>query len=135
MPVIENNREDLQYQLFESGELVGFVQYRMSGHAMWVLHSSLSRSFKSPGLVAALLRHVLEDSHRSRVSVLPFCPAMRTFVRLRPQYADLIPADWRPRLLPPALAGKAEHVKRPLDYVRLAGSRRARLRATVSVGH
>lgn len=133
MPVIENNREDLQYQLFESGELAGFVQYRMSGNEMWVLFSSLSRSFKSPDLVTALMRHVLEDAHHSRFSVLPFCPAMRAFVGLHPEYADLIPASWRSRLSALAQSEEDDGAKSPLDYVRLTGSRRARLRVPTVV--
>lgn len=128
MTAIENNREDSLYQLFVSGEHAGYVQYRMSGQEMWILHSCLSRSFTSPALVATLLGHVLEDARRNRFSILPFCPAMRTFMGLHPQYANLVPIPWRPRFSTMGPAGNPGNTKEPLDYVRLTGSRRARLR-------
>lgn len=133
MPAIENNLEDLQYQLFESGELVGFVQYRMPGNQMWVLHSSLSHSYKSQALVTVLLGHVLEDARRSRLFVLPFCPALRVFMSMHPQYANLVPTVWRPRLTAAGPMKNTGRMNGPLDYVRLTGPRRARPKAPTVV--
>jgi len=132
MPVIENNREELQYQLFEAGELAGYVQYRMSGNEMWILHSSLARNFKSPDLVTALLRRVLEDAHFSRVAVVPFCPALRAFLAANRQYLGLVPPAWHARLGEPAHPDGHPEPVAPLDYVRLTGSRRARMRVPVA---
>lgn len=127
MPVIENNREDLQYQLFEAGELAGYVQYHMSGNEIWVLHSCLARNFKSSDLVGALLRRVLEDAHFSRLAVVPFCPAMRSYVASHPQYAGLVPPQWHARL-GDAARWATDCPTTPLEHVRLTGSRRAKMR-------
>ncbi|MBM6621635.1 hypothetical protein JTF08_08460 [Micrococcaceae bacterium RIT802] len=131
MPVIENNREEFQYQLFEAGELAGYVQYRMSGNEIWVLYSCLARNFKSPDLVSALLRRVLEDAHFSRLAVVPFCPAMRAFVEGHPQYLCLVPPSWHARLSDTTHWEEKSGPTTPLDHVRLTGSRRARLRVPV----
>lgn len=128
MPVIENNREDFQYQLFEAGELAGYVQYHMSGDEIWVLHSCLARNFKSSDLVAALLRRVLEDAHFSRLAVVPFCPAMRAYVASHPQYASLVPPQWHARLGDAAHWDASGGPTTPLEHVRLTGSRRAKMR-------
>lgn len=127
MTGIENNREDSQYQLFESGHFAGFVQYRMSGNEMWILHSSLSHSYKSPTLVTTLLGRVLDDARRSHLLVLPFCPAMRVFIGLHPEYASLVPIPWRSRLSNTGLMETGNGTNGPLDYVRLTGSRRTQL--------
>lgn len=133
VPAIENNRQDCQYQLFESGEHAGFLQYRMSGQEMWFLHSSVSRSFKSAALVATLLGHVLEDARHNRFSVLPFCPAMRSFMGLHPEYTNLVPGPWRPRFTTVGPVENRDSAKRPLDYMRLTGSPRARTRTPAVV--
>lgn len=128
--VVENNREQLQYQIFKAGDLAGFVQYSMSGGDMWVLYTSMKRRFKSAVLADLLMQHVLLDAHSSRLAVLPFCPALRTFIAEHPEFANLVPAEWQHRV--PALA-HAEHggeMKAPLEFVRLTGSRRARLQET-----
>lgn len=128
--VVENNREQLQYQVFKAGDLAGYVQYSMSGSDMWVLYTSMKRRFKSAVLTDILLHHVLSDAHCSRLAVLPFCPALRTFIAEHPEFAGLVPAEWQQRV--PALA-HAEHggeMKAPLEFVRLTGSRRSRLQET-----
>ncbi|HXD27571.1 MAG TPA: N-acetyltransferase [Arthrobacter sp.] len=128
--VVENNSEQLQYQIFKAGDLAGFVQYSMSGGDMWVLYTSMKRRFKSAVLADILMHHVLSDAHSSRLAVLPFCPALRTFIAEHPEFANLVPAEWQHRV--PALA-RAEHggeMKAPLEFVRLTGSRRARLQET-----
>lgn len=96
MAGIENNRGDSQYQLLECCEHAGFVQYRTLGRKMWALRSSLSRRFTSPALVTRILGHVLQGARHKRFSTLPFWSAMRAFIRIHPEYANLIPLNWRP---------------------------------------
>ncbi|MGP5319191.1 GNAT family N-acetyltransferase [Arthrobacter rhombi] len=128
MRAVENNCEALQYQMFEDGEKAAFVQYHMAGNEMWILHTYLFRCFKSPEVVEALLSHVLEDARRSRISVAPFCPAMRVYIGAHPQYENLIPPAWRNQLAGFDPYGYSAENPTPLDYVRLTGSRRALLR-------
>lgn len=124
--VVENNRAQFQYQIFKAGELAGFVQYGMDGADMWVLHTSMKRSFKSALLVDILIHDVLTDAHTSRLAVLPFCPAVRTFIAEHPEYTRLVPAEWHDRIPSPAHQKADEDARIPLDFVRLTGSRRSR---------
>ncbi|WP_372698180.1 GNAT family N-acetyltransferase [Arthrobacter sp. JSM 101049] len=128
--VIENNREQLQYQIFKAGDLAGFVQYSMSGSDMWVLYTSMKRHFKSAVLADILMHHVLSDAHSSRLAVLPFCPALRTFIAEHPEFANLVPAEWQQRVPALAHATPGGEMKASLDFVRLTGSRRSRLQET-----
>lgn len=128
--VIENNREQFQYQIFKAGELAGYVQYSMSGNEMWLRYTSMKRRFKSAVLADILMRHVLMDAHSSRLAVLPFCPALRTFIAEHTEFSSLVPAEWQERI--PALGHHepGEEPKAPLDFVRLTGSRRSRVQET-----
>ena len=128
--VVENNRGQLQYQIFKAGDLAGFVQYSMSGRELWVLHTSMKRRFKSEVLTDILMHHVLSDAHTSRLAVLPFCPALRTFIAAHPEFASLVPTAWHHRIPSSTIQLSAEATKSPLDFVRLTGSRRARLQET-----
>ena len=121
MRVIENNQELLRYQLFESGDLAGFVQYSMQGDELWLHYTQLKRRYKSEKLIEELLLHVLEDAHRRRLAVMPFCPAMRLFIAAHPQYRRMVPEAWQERFL---AAQTGTH--RPMDKVRYTGSRKRR---------
>lgn len=128
--VVENNRDQFQYQIFKAGDLAGFVQYKMTGTEMWVLFTSMKRRFKSAVLADILMHHVLTDAHTSRLAVLPFCPAVRTFIAEHPEFANLVPAAWHGRIPSPSDHKPEEGQKIPLDFVRLTGSRRSRLHET-----
>lgn len=126
MPVIENNRQQRQYQLFEDGELAGFVQYRMRGSELWILYTQMTRRFRDLTLTAALLHHVLEDARRSRLAILPFCPAIRSFMASHPQYDSLIPPEQLERFAHHPAGDHREEVVSPVELTRPVGSRRAR---------
>jgi predicted GNAT family acetyltransferase len=114
--VIENNREECRYELYESGDLAGFVQYSMSENEMWVHHTQLKRRYRSEGIIEELLLHILDDVHRRRLAIMPFCRAMRALMDEKNQYTHLVPEPRRHRFL-----GQADPGRRPLDYVRFTG--------------
>lgn len=128
--VVENNSRLFQYQIFKAGELAGFVQYDMDGADMRILHTSMKRSFKSALLTDILIHHVLTEAHTNRVAILPYCPAVRTFITEHPEYAELVPDAWQDRIPLPGHQISGDSSKVPLDFVRLTGSRRARHLAT-----
>ncbi len=123
--VIENNQELRRYQLYERGDLAGFVQYSMRGEELWLHYTQLKRRYKSEETVNALFLHVLEDVLRRRLAIMPFCPAMRAFMVERPEYADLVPKLWQERFLRPPTVPH-----RPMDRVRYTGSPKRRSTAT-----
>ena len=125
MRVIENNQELRRYQLFERGDLAGFVQYSMRGDELWLHYTQLKRRYKSEEVVEALLQHILDDVLRRRLAIMPFCPAMRSFMVERPQYTALVPPLWQARFLAPT-----QVPRHPMDRVRYTGSPKRRSTAT-----
>lgn len=125
MRVIENNQVLRRYELFEQGDLAGFVQYSMSGDELWLHYTQLKRRYKSEEVIDALFLHILEDVLRRRLALMPFCPAMRAFMGERPEYTQLVPPLWQDRFLAaPAVP------RRPMDRVRYTGSPKRRSTAT-----
>lgn len=127
MRVIENNREQCRYELYESGDLVGFVQYGMRENEMWVHYTQLKRRYKSEETVEKLLLYILEDALRSRVAIMPFCLAMRTLMYEKPEYASLVPEPWKQRFF-----GQINRQRHPMNYVRFTGSPKRRSSAKES---
>ena len=126
MRVIENNQKLHRYQLYEHGDLAGFVQYSMRGDELWLHYTQLKRRYKSEDIVDALFLHILEDVMRRRLALMPFCPAMRTFMVERgPGYAGLVPELWQDRFL---VRPTVPH--RPMDRVRYTGSPKRRSTAS-----
>lgn len=121
MRVIENNREQCRYELYESGDLAGFVQYGMRENEMWVHYTQLKRRYRSEELIEELLLHVLNDVRRSRLAIMPFCLALRTLMDEKTEYAPLVPELWRQRFL-----GRSDPQRRPMRYVRFTGSPKRR---------
>lgn len=121
MRVIENNQELRRYQLYERGDLAGFVQYSMRGEELWLHYTQLKRRYKSEEIIEYLLLHILEDVRRRRLAIMPFCPAMRIFMLERPEYSCLVPELWQDRLL---VRSTVPHL--PMDRVRYTGSPKRR---------
>jgi predicted GNAT family acetyltransferase len=115
--VIENNREACRYELYESGDLAGFVQYSMSENEIWVHYTQLKRRYRSEEIIEELLVHILDDVHRRRLAIMPFCRAMRTLMDEKTEYAHLVPELWRQRFL-----GQGNAKRQPMDCVRFTGS-------------
>lgn len=121
MRVIENNRGQCRYELYESGDLAGFVQYGMRENEMWVHYTQLKRRYRSEELIEELLLHVLNDVRRSRLALMPFCLALRTLMDEKTEYAPLVPELWRQRFF-----GQANRPRPPMGYVRFTGSPKRR---------
>lgn len=126
--VIENNQELRRYQLYERGDLAGFVQYSMRGEEIWLHYTQLKRRYKSEELIDELMLHVLDDVRRRRLAVMPFCPAMRTFLAARPEYIQLVPAPWQERFQAPLAASGVP--PKAVDRVRYTGSPKRRSTST-----
>lgn len=126
MRVIENNQELRRYQLFEKGDLAGFAQYSMRDNELWLHYTQLKRRHKSEELVELLFAHILDDVHRRRLAIMPFCPAMRIYMAARPEYTYMVPEHWQRRFL-----SLPETPHRCLDRVRYTGSPKRRSTATV----
>ena len=122
MLIVQNNSVLQRYEIFEAGGCIGFVQYEMHHEEMWVLFTQLRRKFKNVARVSKALGHVLEDARRSRIRVVPFCPAFRVFVCQTPSYISLVPEEWHERVSSATRDERGDAGKSVLQYVRFTGS-------------
>ena len=94
--VVNDNKREHRYELFDDGELVGFADYEVSGDQMAVLHVEILPSRSQQGLGRSLVGSVLDDARSRNLQVLPHCSYARAVIaRNKALYLDLVPVDVR----------------------------------------
>jgi predicted GNAT family acetyltransferase len=120
--VVHNNTELRRYEIFEAGERAGFVQYEMHDGDMWVLFTQMRRKFKNMSRAKKAMGFVLEDARRSRIRVVPFCPAFRVFLGQHLVNPALVPEEWQDRVAEATGGAPDEAGRSVLKYIRFTGS-------------
>lgn len=105
---VRDNLKLSRFELYVDGENVGHLQYETRQDQVWLLHTTLEQRFKRSRLDSYFIGNVLENLHRRRLAVMPFCPAVRGYLVGHPQWAAMIPVSERSRfrLTPAAKARK-----------------------------
>ncbi len=94
-PVVTDDPAASRYELHVGGELAGFVDYRLRGQVINLIHTEVDPRFQGAGLAAHLARFSLDDARKRQLAVLPFCPYVQAWLKKHPDYAGLVPADRR----------------------------------------
>lgn len=94
MPKVHNNLERSCYEVYEHGQVVGILKYKMENGQIWLMSTHTSPMAEVPALVETqLIRLVFEDLWRRKVEVLPFCPAVRAFMMANAVFMATLPED------------------------------------------
>jgi predicted GNAT family acetyltransferase len=90
--VIRDNPEARRYEALLGNEVVGFVRYHLRPGLLTALDTEVDPGFEGLGVGSALVAGMLDDLRARGISVQPFCPFVRTYIRRHPDYADLLGA-------------------------------------------
>lgn len=93
MRTIQNNLQQCRIELYENGNLAGFLQYRMEGGQMWLLYTQMSGDIGDSSLADDLILRALQNAQRRRLEVLPFCPVVRRYMTGHPHFLHLVPSN------------------------------------------
>lgn len=88
--VVEDNPNDLRYELLVDGEMAGELQYRRTRDAVVLVHTEISPALEGRGLGARLVAGVLDDIRVRGLRVTAICPFVRSYIRRHPEYGDLV---------------------------------------------
>jgi len=94
-PVLTDNLEASRYEMHVHGELAGFVDYRLRGEVISLVHTEIEPPFRSAHLATHLARFSLDDARKRGLAVLPSCPYISSWIKKHPDYTDLVPEDDR----------------------------------------
>ncbi len=92
--VVQDNSDDLRYELLADGTVVGAILYRRSQlDVVALVHTEVSPSLEGRGLGARLVAGALDDIRARGLHVVPICPFVRAYIRRHPEYGDLVVRD------------------------------------------
>jgi predicted GNAT family acetyltransferase len=92
------------YRAWINDDEVAMFSYKIVGHRIVLLSTSVVPGFRKHGIATKLIAHVLDDIRGSGRTVTIICPAVREFVDHYPQYEDLLDKN-RPGVRSRATAG------------------------------
>jgi uncharacterized protein len=93
--VIIDNPDQHRYEIRVQDEVAGFVQYRRREGLVALIHTEIDTRFEGQGLGSQLIAGVLDEARAAGVWVLPFCPFVNSYVERHPEYAELVPEEFR----------------------------------------
>jgi predicted GNAT family acetyltransferase len=94
-PVLTDNPAASRYEMHVDDELAGFVDYKLQGETISLVHTEVEPAFQGARLATHLARFSLDDARKRGLHVLPYCPYINSWIKKHPDYTDLVPEDDR----------------------------------------
>jgi uncharacterized protein len=84
-------RERNRYEAQDAdGNLMGFVDYHLSGSSIAFLHAETLPEFRGRGVAGKIATKSLDDARDAGLRVKPACPFYQEFLAEHTEYADLV---------------------------------------------
>jgi hypothetical protein len=93
-----------RFEIRVGDEVAGFTEYRRRPGLIAFVHTLIDPRFEGQGLASQLVRTALSQARSDGLSVLPFCPFVRSYIAGHTEYLDLVPEDMRAKFDLPAHA-------------------------------
>jgi predicted GNAT family acetyltransferase len=90
-PTVLDVAQWARFEIHSGGRMAGFVTYRLARSEIAFTHTEIDDAFAGQGLGGVLVRAALDAARTRRLSVLPECPFVRSWIAKHPDYADLVP--------------------------------------------
>ncbi len=87
--------ERSRFEIRVDGDVAGFTEYRRRPGLIAFIHTLIDPRFEGRGLASQLVRTALSEARSDGVSVLPFCPFVRSYIAGHTEYLDVVPEDMR----------------------------------------
>ncbi len=72
------------------GDQVGFIDYRTRGNTVELLHTEVDPERREDGVASSLVRGVLDQIRVEKMTVIPTCPFVASFLDEHEEYQDLL---------------------------------------------
>jgi uncharacterized protein len=102
LPEFVDARDRSRFEIRVDGEVAGFTEYRRRPGLIAFIHTLIDPRFEGQGLGSELVRTALSQARSEALSVLPFCPFVRSYIARHTEYLDLVPEDARAKFDLPA---------------------------------
>ena len=91
--MVKKNEEAHRYEIHLNGE-VAVLTYQRSGKRIVFMHTGVPPALEGHGLANQLARTALEDARAQKLTIIPLCPFVESYVRRHQEYLSLLdPSD------------------------------------------
>lgn len=94
---VRNNEEAQRYEA-EINREVAFIRYERRGNSIIFIHTEVPEALEGHGIAAKMAKAALDDARARHLAVIPLCPYVASYIRRHPDYADMVPAEYRARI-------------------------------------
>ncbi|MBI4901217.1 MAG: N-acetyltransferase [Actinobacteria bacterium] len=85
------NEGDRRYELLsDDGELIGLIDYRLTGSLIDLFHAETNPAHGGKGYGSMLAQGALDDIRARGLTVRPGCPFIADYLDKHPEYQDLL---------------------------------------------
>lgn len=84
-----------RFEVWVDGALAGFTEYRDRDGIRTFPHTEVDDAYAGQGLAKRVIREGLDATRAAGLQVRPVCPAVAGFIKKNPDYADLVPEQFR----------------------------------------
>ncbi len=95
---VENNEAGRRFE----AELNGYMavaKYRLEPGQIVFYHTEVPEAIEGEGVASILIRTALDTAREKRLEVVPLCPFVAAYIRRHQAYLDLVPPQYRARVL------------------------------------
>lgn len=90
MPEVVDVPEKSRFEIRSDGELVGLLDYYVTGDTVTIPHTEIDPAYGGRGLGGELVKVALDDIRSRGLHVRPACSFARHYIVEHPEYADLV---------------------------------------------
>ena len=94
-PTVRNNLELQRFEIQDGGELVAFLQYRLHGQLIDLVHTETLPGKEGHGYASQLVGRALDEIRGRGWQVRPSCPFVRRYLADHGELRDLVPGELR----------------------------------------
>jgi|GEM_PF-413019 len=88
--VVHDNPASQTYDALVGDDIAGTLVYEPEGPRLVLTHTAVQPRFKHHGIATALIAGALDDIRAKGIRVTVLCPAVISFIKAHPAYADLV---------------------------------------------
>lgn len=86
---VTNNTADGQFEILEDGKLASLAYSERDGK-LYLIHTEVPKPLEGRGFAGALTKTALEYARENQLTVVPYCPFVRAYLKRHPEYAPLV---------------------------------------------
>ena len=92
-----NNEPEQRYEALIDGDLA-LAAYQLQGGTIIFTHTEVPERMEGRGVGSALAKAALDDARNRKLTIVPLCPFISSYIQRHPEYLDSVDDAHRARL-------------------------------------